>query len=616
MSPAPQPPRERQPDQAVRPTDAVRDPARLASLRATGLLDTAPDAAFDRLTRLVTAALGVPVALVSLVDAERQFFKSCVGLPEPWASARETPLSHSFCRHVVEGGEPLVVPDARAHPLVGSNLAIPDLGVVAYAGVPLVGDDGGVLGSLAAIDTRPRAWTERDLAILADLAATAATELGLRAAEARLREERAALASLNRVGKLLAAELDLGALLQAIVDAGVGLAGAAFGAFFYNAVGGRGEAYVLYALSGAPREAFARFPTPRATEVFGPTFRGEGPVRSADVRADPRYGRNPPHRGMPEGHLPVASYLAVPVVARSGEVLGGLFFGHPEPGVFGERTEELAVGLAAHAAAAVENARLYQRIQEAVRLRDEFLAAVSHDLKTPLTVVSGHAQLLRRALERGDRADPRRLLGRVAEIEGAAVRMAGMVDELLDVARLRAGEPLELRRAPTDLVALAGEAVAAQRAAAPDRAVRLEVDAPALVGGWDAARLRRVLENLLSNAVKYSPDGGDVVVRVARAEDPDGSVVAVLAVADDGVGIPAADLPHVFERFRRGGNVGAIAGSGIGLAGANRVVEQHGGTVSVESAEGRGSTFTVRLPLAPGEVASAAASGRRFAPGA
>ena len=177
---------------------------------------------------------------------------------------------------------------------------------------------------------------------------------------AELREEARTLEVLNRTGIAVAAELDLERLVQVVTDAGVELSGAEFGAFFYNVIRADGEAYTLYTLSGAPREAFERFPMPRNTAVFEPTFRGRGPVRSPDILADPRYGHNAPHNGMPTGHLPVRSYLAVPVMSRAGEVLGGLFFGHPQPGMFSERAERIMMALAAQAAVAIDNARLHQ----------------------------------------------------------------------------------------------------------------------------------------------------------------------------------------------------------------------------------------------------------------
>ena len=148
----------------------LNDADRLLALERTGLMDTPADQRFDRLTRLTSRTLGVPVVLVSLVDNERQFFKSAVGLAEPWNTCRQTPLSHSFCQYVVAEEMPLVIPDARNNPLVANNLAIPDLGVEAYLGIPLRSRDGAVLGSLCAIDITPREWTDADIVDLADFA--------------------------------------------------------------------------------------------------------------------------------------------------------------------------------------------------------------------------------------------------------------------------------------------------------------------------------------------------------------------------------------------------------------------------------------------------------------
>jgi PAS domain S-box-containing protein len=190
--------------------------------------------------------------------------------------------------------------------------------------------------------------------------------------EARVREvhdEARTLEILNRTGIALAAELDLERLVQTVTDAGVEITEAQFGTFFYNVLDDPGESYRLHAVSGAPREAFVGFPMPRNTAVFDPAFPGEGPVRSDDILADPRYGQNAPHFGMPKGHLPVRSYLAVPVVSRSGDVLGGLCVGHAAPGVFSERAERLITGIAAQAAVAIDNARLYQNSQQEIAAR-------------------------------------------------------------------------------------------------------------------------------------------------------------------------------------------------------------------------------------------------------
>lgn len=199
-----------------------------------------------------------------------------------------------------------------------------------------------------------------------------------------LAEETRTLGILNELGATLSAELDLERVVQAVTDAGVALTGAEFGAFFYNVVDQKGESYTLYTLSGVPRSKFENFAMPRNTAVFAPTFSGEGIVRSGDITRDPRYGRNAPHAGMPKGHLPVCSYLAVPVTSRSGEVLGGLFFGHSMSDMFGEAAEQIMTGVAGQAATAIDNVRLFVAEQreleerrraevELKRQRDEFL---------------------------------------------------------------------------------------------------------------------------------------------------------------------------------------------------------------------------------------------------
>jgi PAS domain S-box-containing protein len=165
-----------------------------------------------------------------------------------------------------------------------------------------------------------------------------------------------------QTGLLLAKHLDLQTLLQGATDAGLQLCGAQFGAFFYNVIDAEGESYLLYTLSGVDREKFARFPMPRNTAVFAPTFEGTGVVRSGDITKDPRYGHNAPFHGMPDGHLPVRSYLAVPVMGQLGDVLGGLFYGHEKPDVFEKDTEDLVATIAAQAAIAIENFRLRQEL--------------------------------------------------------------------------------------------------------------------------------------------------------------------------------------------------------------------------------------------------------------
>ena len=233
--------------------------------------------------------------------------------------------------------------------------------------------------------------------------------------------------------------------------------------------------------------------------------------------------------------------------------------------------------------------------RELERQKDDFLSAAAHDLKTPLTTIKGVAQMLARRLSRLEAADTAPLVGGLEKINATATRMATLINELLDMTRIQMGRPLDLLRVPTDLVLLAKEAIAEQEHTTSRHRLALRTTLQQLVGSWDATRIERVLTNLLSNAIKYSPGGGTVELTLER----DGEW-AVVSVRDEGLGIPDRDLPHIFERFHRAGNVSHfIPGTGIGLAGACQIVEQHGGEISVESQEGQGSTFTVRLPLTP-----------------
>jgi PAS domain S-box-containing protein len=226
------------------------------------------------------------------------------------------------------------------------------------------------------------------------------------AVEGALEDEARLVETLHRIGVSLTAERELSRIVQAATDEGTALTGAQFGAFFYNVLDEAGESYTLYTISGVPREAFSRFPMPRNTAVFAPTFHGEGVVRSGDITRDPRYGKSAPYHGMPKGHLPVCSYLAVPVVAQGGEVLGGLFFGHAEPDVFDERGERVVVGIAGWASVAIENARLHdaerraRAAAERAAERAERLLEVAQALAGALSP----AEVAAVALEQGMRA--------------------------------------------------------------------------------------------------------------------------------------------------------------------------------------------------------------------
>jgi PAS domain S-box-containing protein len=288
---------------------------------------------------------------------------------------------------VIRTGQPVLLPDIPDEVLVqgardAEHLRIArELGLRSALVVPLTAR-GRTLGALSLVSAESgRRFSVKDLPAIEQLASRAALAVDnarlyreAQQALGRSEVERRTAESLLRIGASLSSELDAGKLVQRITDETVALTEAAFGAFFENRVDERGGAYLLYTLSGAPREAFAHMPMPRATAIFGPTFRGEGTRLLDDVTRQPDYGKNAPHRGMPEGHLPVRSYLAVPVKSRSGEVLGGLFFGHPEPGRFTPEHARQVEGVAAQAAVALDNARLFH---DARRAEERFRSLVS-----------------------------------------------------------------------------------------------------------------------------------------------------------------------------------------------------------------------------------------------
>ena len=337
-------------------------------------VDDVVDAALDALGD----ALGTPRAAVLLYDDDGVMrFRRWRGLSESYRAAVE---GHSPWARDARGPEPIVIGDVREAKELSSFLPLFEAERIGALGFfPLVAS-GQLIGKFMVYYDAPRepAPQEIEMAsaianhVAAGVARFAAIDRERRDAEALERlyvAERAArreAEALFRIsGALNSAALDLEAIVQLVTDEATALTGAQFGAFFYNVIDQNNQVLLLYTLSGAPKEAFAKFGLPRNTPLFAPTFAGQDVIRIDDVQRDPRYGRMEPHRGMPKGHLPVASYLAVPVVSRSGSPIGGLFFGHAEPGRFTEQHERMVKVLAVNAAVAVDNARLFREAREA-----------------------------------------------------------------------------------------------------------------------------------------------------------------------------------------------------------------------------------------------------------
>src|SRR5581483_10377206 len=404
---------------------------------------------------------------------------------------------------------------------------------------------GSVLGALALVasDTARR-FDERDLALAEELARRAALALDNARLHHRVLASEAEARALYRAALAIGAEPDLSARLERVLEAAleltggrhavIGLVNQAAGAVEY--VAARGEPIYTVGMR-----------QPLGTGLVGQVIAEGRPLRVPDLLAEPRAYDVALVR-----QAGVCGWLGVPLADSAG-VLGVLAVLSQERSAFGEEDERRLLSLAALAGAAIREARLREQALEAVRARDDFLTSVSHDLRNPLASIKAHADLLHRRATRSSVPEAQAMAPSLAQISARVSRMAAQLQQLLDLARRVVEEALQT---------------------AGRHAVRVEAAGP-LVGNWDPARLERVLTNLLDNAIKYSPAGGEVVVSV-ESEGSGPEAWAVLRVRDRGIGIPADDLPRVFERFHRGANVaGRIPGTGLGLAGAKQIVEQH-----------------------------------------
>ena len=389
---------------------------------------------------------------------------------------------------------------------------------------------------------------------------------------------------INTVGKTLSAELDINAILQKTTDATTQVSGAAFGAFFYNKTDSKGESYLLYTLSGAPKEAFEKFGMPRNTAVFEMTFNGRGILRSDDITKDPRYGKNAPHKGMPQGHLPVVSYLAVPVFSQTGIVIGGLFFGHSKPGMFKEEHEILVEAIANQAAIALDNAKLYQEVQSLSARKDDFIGFTSHELKTPLTTMSGYLQLLEE--------EPGMSQQLLPKLTKQVTRLTAIISDLLDLSKIQAGK-FELNKTMISLVTLIKESVESARQLSSVHKIDCRLPSEELVLNVDQTKMSQVIINVLSNAFKYSPGNNEILITAERIGDE-----VKISIRDKGVGMAKEHLNKIFTQFYRiSDNENNAPGLGLGLYLCNEFIEAHHGKIWAESEPGKGTTMNITLPI-------------------
>jgi signal transduction histidine kinase len=420
----------------------IEDPERLRKLHELNLLDTEPEPAFDRLTRLASRLLDVPVSLVSLVDRNRQFFKSKIGLDE---DQTESALSTSYCQHVVDSGHPLIVEDAREHPLLNDNLAIEEFDAISYAGFPLLTKDGYTLGTLCVLDHKPTPWTEDQLAILKDLCDTAITEIELRA---EVNERRKIEAQLN------------------------------------------------------------------------------------------------------------------------------------------ESVEELQA--------------LYSRVSDLEQLKTEMIRIAAHDLRNPLTSMTGLIDVLLTMSPDPLTEDQRDLINGLQE---SVAQMSQIIADLLSLQRIEAMASKNGNLPTLPLDALIEMTAESYRSDAEKKKLdySVKIEARDLQVRGDEAQLREALINLINNAIKYTPEGGDIQIKLRRHEGH-----ALVSVTDSGLGIPGDQQQNLFKPFFRAQTPETVQidGTGLGLSLVKSIIERHGGSVRFSSQHGQGSTFRFSLPLYDEDLAS------------
>lgn len=518
-------------------SSVIRDRDRLAALRATGLLDSPTEPSFDRLVALAARVTGAPTALVTLVDEDRQFFVSCRGLTGPPAEDRGTPLSHSFCQHVVISGQPLIIEDARLDLRVKENLAIRDYQVIAYAGIPLFSRNGQPLGSFCVIDEKPRAWSDADVQNLNDLAASVMTEIELRF---DMRERSRTESALRE------SEARFRGIVEAASD-------------------------IIY---GTNWDGFFTYVNPVAAKIMGyPSEKLIGMHFTELVRADAReetarfYGRQ-------FNEKIEHTYYEFPAINAAGRDVW-----------IGQKVRlVLENGLVAGAQAV---ARDITERREIDRMKDEFVSIVSHELRTPLTSLRGSLGLLSSGRLKQEQVQ------RMVEIAvGNTDRLIRLINDFLDLECVKSGK-IKLAIHPYDITEIVRSAVDNVMPEAARLDVDIRIDAEKAVVHVDADRMVQVAVNLLSNAVKFSNTGG-VITLVARREETD----FVMQVRDEGRGIPVSDLQTIFQPFHQvdASDSRDKGGTGLGLPICQSIVEQHGGTIKVDSTVGAGSTFTVRIP--------------------
>ena len=531
---------------------------RVAALRDYAIMDTPPEPQFDDLTRLASYICGTPMAAITLLDAERQWFKSRIGLADP-----ETPIGQSFCAKAVQTGDLMVVPDAQTDPRFrGYPNVTGDPHIRFYAGMPIELPEGPRVGALCVIDNRPRTLSDEQLEMLRLLGRQVASNLAL---HRKTQEVETLLDMIARTERSY----------QGIVHA------MAEGVVVQDASGRVTDCNPAAELVlGLPRADILRLADPGVTwagqHEDGSTFpRGDHPAMVTLRTGLPT--RNVPMRiRRRDGLWRWLLINAEPVRDQRGAIAGVV-------SSFTDITRRKEAELAAIAAR--------EEAERANRAKSEFLAHMSHELRTPLNAVIGFSTILH-ANKKGNLTP--KDIQYLERIRDNGSHLLALIGDILDLSKIEAGR-MELEVRDVQLGELVAGTIAELEGGIAGRPVDLRAEVPAALRPLkaDAVRLKQVVINLVGNALKFT-ERGDVRVRVVAS---DGGVPLALEVQDSGIGIPAHRLQAIFEPFEQAEatTTRRFGGTGLGLSISKGLLQQMGFTLEVESVEGRGSTFRIRF---------------------
>jgi signal transduction histidine kinase len=563
---------------------------RLAALNRYQILDTPPDGAFDRIASIAAAIFDVPIALVSLVDRDRIWFKAGHGLGIP-----QVDRDPGLCASVILKDDAYVVNDARFDPrTLGNPLVAGELGLRFYAAAPLHTQDGHNLGTLCVMDFQPRQITQGQIRILEDLAATVVNEMELRLAAREVVQAGQRLELLNELMHIATSTLDRGEAFSRIEEQMKQLMD--YDRFSF-ALRPPGLDYLeMHAVAPESQKTFSQGAPPSLDTPMGEAILTGRPF----IRRSPKDFTYPIEFEMHQAGG-YNSAMFVPLKSK-GRVVGSLNLGSNREDNFSEKELEIAQRIAEHMSVVVENAVLYEesrqseealrrlnkQLEEANRHKSEFLANLSHELRTPLNAILGASELLGDELFgtlNGKQAEY------IVDIHDAGEHLLSLINDVLDLSKVEAGK-LELEPSFIRLHPLMESSATIVRERAASKSLKFHLVPPAedIVFYADERKVKQIIYNLLSNAVKFTPEGGRVVFNAHQ----DGDEV-VFVVEDTGPGVAKEWKERVFEDFFQA--PGNQEGTGLGLAVSKRLVELHGGRIWLESESSQGSLFLFTIPI-------------------